>query len=839
MYKIDQKLIKENTIPILIIIVATLIGYHKLFLGYNLWFYVDQLVNSDWTYGTSLGNGWRPDKGFGISFFYADLATWHPWTIISFWERLVSSRVLAYNTVVVFQSIMSAIAMYCLLRRVDSRLSPVICSLIAPLIIFTVSMDSVHFNRHNVVILIAVPLLIIILYDYYKRPKYLHFFLAIILSWYVLFFCGFRPWSVIPSIGFVFTILYCIYYKDSWGKIFSKFILIFCVAAIGTFLLGFWEIYTVLIEKNLIEYVREKIYPSGALSIIPDFKALVIYFLQLFQFYTIPTDVTFPGLGWRPFYFSWNVVPFFPLLLIFFLFRRSATFWEFSLKWLLLVFYVSVAMMQIPAFETIRTSINSALKSRFGDFILPLIAFYGFSWFVFVKPFQLGLVGIFLSKIIENQCEIKNSWGKKIQILVAYVLFVSFILWTVFCFFAILLPGFLPNILSYVAERFGPERFGGFSKEYLVYGIEINTKILQSVMHWHSLVYYLLTALLMFFFMRSKKYFPLTRNRVVIISGTLLFCGILYSWSVYPLNNKPLIWEEVSSELPEFKPTDRFYFVKGKSLSQYPRDLKTLKEIKSRVKAAGGPIRFSKNRTGHNEPPGINFSAHRSFTQKEVSEFMYQIFNSGDENRINNLRELYYGVPLFSSDLIDMGAVSYYHSEREIINPPDNISLVFKSDHLWIYKNHAAWPYFYLADRLEVKEDWKHLENVKRGTAYVNEKDIFQLPVSTRESWIQMKEFKYGHMIFDYYGDKENFLVVADAWHPFWKATVGDNNLPVIKANEIFKGIKLPPGENTLTLYFDTSPYFPGVYVSIVAWIIFIMGLFSTLKYKRDKPYFR
>jgi uncharacterized membrane protein YfhO len=94
-------------------------------------------------------------------------------------------------------------------------------------------------------------------------------------------------------------------------------------------------------------------------------------------------------------------------------------------------------------------------------------------------------------------------------------------------------------------------------------------------------------------------------------------------------------------------------------------------------------------------------------------------------------------------------------------------------------------------------------------------------------------------MIFDYYGDKENFLVVADAWHPFWKAAVGDLNLPVIKANEIFKGIKLPPGKKTLTLYFDTSPYFPGVYVSIVAWIIFIMGLFSTLKYKRDKPYFR
>lgn len=833
------KLIKENTVPILIIIVATLISYHKLFFGYNLWLYVDQLVNSSWTYGNSLGNGWRPDKGLGISFFYADPACWHPWSILSIWERLVSSRVLAYNTVVVFQSIMSAIAMYYVLRRVNSVLSPVICGLIAPLIIFTVSMDSAHYNRHNVVILTVVPLFIILLNDYYKRPKYLHLFLAIILSWYLLFFSGFRQWCVVPSIGFVFTILYCIYYKGSWGKFFSKYLLIICVAAIGTLLLGSWEFYSIIAEKNLIEYVREKALVSGSsLGIIPDFKALVNYFLGLFKFYTVPTNVTFPGIGWRPLYFSWNVLPFFPLILIFFLFRRSATFWEFSLKWLVLVFYISGAMLQIPAFETIRSYTNAALLSRFGEFARPLIAFYGFSWFLFVKPFQLGLVGLFLSRVINNQYDINNLWGKKIQNFVACLLFVPFAAWTIFCLFALFLPGVLPGLLPYVTEQFGPERFMGFPKEFLVYGVECNIKVLQSVMHWHSLVYYALTALLMFFFIRSKKYFPFARNRVVIISGILLFCGILYSWSVYPLNNKPLIWEEVSSELPEFKPTDRFYFVKGKSLGQYPRDLNTLKEIKDRVETAGGPIKFSEKRTGYHETPGINFSAARSFTQKEVSEFMFHIFNSGGSNKINSLRELFAGGPLVSSDLLDMGAVSYYYSRREITDPPDNISLILKSDNLWIYKNHTAWPYYYLADRLDIKEERKHLDNVKRGTAYVSEKDIFQLPVNTEESWIQMKGFKYGEMIFDYFGAKENFLVVADAWHPFWKAAMGGLDLPVIKANEIFKGIKLPPGRNTLTLYFDTSPYFPGVYVSIVVWIIFIIGLLSSLKYKRDIPRF-
>ena len=81
---------KTNRIPIVIIIIAVLVGYYKLFYGYDLWLYMDQLINSSWAYGNSLGNGWRPDKGFGISFFYSDPGTWHPWSFQVFWQKLVS-----------------------------------------------------------------------------------------------------------------------------------------------------------------------------------------------------------------------------------------------------------------------------------------------------------------------------------------------------------------------------------------------------------------------------------------------------------------------------------------------------------------------------------------------------------------------------------------------------------------------------------------------------------------------------------------------------------------------------------------------------------------------------
>jgi uncharacterized membrane protein YfhO len=125
-----------------------------------------------------------------------------------------------------------------------------------------------------------------------------------------------------------------------------------------------------------------------------------------------------------------------------------------------------------------------------------------------------------------------------------------------------------------------------------------------------------------------------------------------------------------------------------------------------------------------------------------------------------------------------------------------------------------------------VKEDGEHLENVKRGTAYLAKEDCFPLPENSGNSSIELKEFSYGKMVFDFSGNNEEFLVVADAWHPFWKAYAGEKDLPIVKTNEIFKGVRLPKGEYTLTMEFDTSPYLPGVYVTIVFWILFLSAWF-------------
>ena len=325
---------------------------------------------------------------------------------------------------------------------------------------------------------------------------------------------------------------------------------------------------------------------------------------------------------------------------------------------------------------------------------------------------------------------------------------------------------------------------------------------------------------------------------MVFVVGILVLSGILHSWSMYPLNNKPIAFDAVASDLPKFKQTDRFYFV----YQNFPRKMgENLKRIKYRIEDVGGPVLYSDvlnhaDLGSYQWAPALNLHGHISFIQNDVGEYINHIFNGDGVQRLNNIRDLVAG-PLVASELLDMGAVNYYYSTLELQDVPDNLMLYKKVKYktlapLYIYKNLSAWPYYYLANSTTLKEQDRHLKNVQPGIAYLTKDNYFTLSENAGSSLIHLKEFSYGRMTFEFDGDKEELLVVADAWHPFWKAKMGDKHLPVFKANDIFKGVKIPAGKGTITLYFDTSPYMPGVYVSVVAWVIFTISLFLSIRYK-------
>ena len=111
---------RRTFVSLVLITFAILLGYHEVFKGADFFVHQDQELFSYFSFGNTSGNGWRPDKSFGISTFYGDTIT-HAWSGFTFWDRLFSSRKTAYVASIVFLDLISAIVIYFLLKTVAPK----------------------------------------------------------------------------------------------------------------------------------------------------------------------------------------------------------------------------------------------------------------------------------------------------------------------------------------------------------------------------------------------------------------------------------------------------------------------------------------------------------------------------------------------------------------------------------------------------------------------------------------------------------------------------------------------------------------------------------------------
>ena len=132
------------------------------------------------------------------------------------------------------------------------------------------------------------------------------------------------------------------------------------------------------------------------------------------------------------------------------------------MKWLVLIFFLSNLLLQIPALSLIKTVVTNFFIQKFGFGVWPLFNWYFTSWSVFVNPMQLALIAIFLNDIVKNRYEFNNLWGKRAQLAVAIVLFIFFCGWTLFSLFALLMPDIMPNVFTYLVENIGPKQYQSY-----------------------------------------------------------------------------------------------------------------------------------------------------------------------------------------------------------------------------------------------------------------------------------------------------------------------------------------------------------------------------------------
>ncbi len=227
--------------------------------------------------------------------------------------------------------------------------------------------------------------------------------------------------------------------------------------------------------------------------------------------------------------------------------------------------------------------------------------------------------------------------------------------------------------------------------------------------------------------------------------------------------------------------------------------------------------------------PVFELSFGSSFTQHEVYEFKKALIKlEFPEHKFSMglSRTLQRDPPLFSSKLYDISGVKYLFSSSPLIET-DRIKLAYSSRQFYLYRYLDSWPYFYLANRIESISAYEDLHEAEKGVAYLWEKAPkinLQHRTLNSNGTIKLHRFEFDDVEYDYESTEAEFLVIADAWHPNWKAKVNGVDTEIVKANGVFKGILLPPGKGQIQLHFDNTSYRPGIWISLVGWILFIGG---------------
>lgn len=803
-----KQFLKEHGLPLVVIVSIVLAGYYKVFLGGTFLTTENNLATSNYSYGTT-ANGWRPDKGMGLSFFFADVGMWHPWSPLVWWERIMPSRVAAYNSSIILFGVLAAFTQYFFIRKILPGANRWFAVCVSPLIVFCADQDGYHYLRLSLSYLSGVPLILMILYDHLERPRFENVLKLAFVLWFVPFFGNLWALFQLLSLGIFFVFLYRAYHRKPWGETLRRLVVLYAPAITVVVLLGFWEFYSLFYEKSTVGYMREKM-----LTVLPhihfglDVKTTIEFLRGFFVMEWYPHNTEMIGLPTWPMVYQQYVNIVFPFVLLSYIFLRKKylSFWEFTLKWLVLFYLIHMGLSRtnlIPGFGAFYSYLNE-LTSKV------------FTMYSVIYPLQVPLIALFLWRVSADNVRISGVWGSVIRKFFAALIALPFIVLTLLAFLVVVVPVSLESFLTDLMNRYFPAALKGISNAQAIDIVQYNLWCLKQILNGSSILYYASSAMIAGVFLSDRWLKRVVELPKVLLAVIVLINGILLSWSIFPLEKDQRVWQQETLRLVEFHPTDRFYYVSGRRES-----LKDKLELFSQKWSSDKSRLSAKLPVGLLEPPGLSISGLKSFAPESEGQWVYRAFNGDGTSRLIHLR-LYYGGPLHVSDLLDISAVKYYYSDKPLENLPSQLIPYVQGNGLYVYKNTRAWDYYYLADRLKIIESIEDIKDVRPGTAYVSTEDTFDLTQKDLNKKVVLKEFQPGRMVFEYSGLSDELLVVADAWHPFWKAAAQGEAIPVLKVNGIFKGIRLKPGHYDVTMYFDNSPYKFGIYVSVAAWFVFV-----------------
>ena len=104
-----------------------------------------------------------------------------------------------------------------------------------------------------------------------------------------------------------------------------------------------------------------------------------------------------------------------------------------------------------------------------------------------------------------------------------------------------------------------------------------------------------------------------------------------------------------------------------------------------------------------------------------------------------------------------------------------------------------------------------------------------QVPNKNIKTSIEMLSYEKNTIKFKTSSNSKGFVVIADAFHPGWEATVNEESRSLLRANYIMRAIPISPGTNQIVLKFRPMMVLSGLTITAISWAVIIALILAWL----------
>jgi hypothetical protein len=155
---------------------------------------------------------------------------------------------------------------------------------------------------------------------------------------------------------------------------------------------------------------------------------------------------------------------------------------------------------------------------------------------------------------------------------------------------------------------------------------------------------------------------------------------------------------------------------------------------------------------------------------------------------------------------------------------------VYTNDRVRVYENTQVYPRAYFVDTVRVERDPRVVLHTVTATGFDGRREALietieppalrSASTASAPATVSFANYTSNQITLATSTAEPRFLVLSEMYFPGWRAYVDDVETPIYRANYLFRGVVVPPGQHTLVFAYRPTAVLVGAVISLVALVL-------------------